>query len=184
MGFQTPQTRGDGREPAVQLQPARVQRRAPVVGQRAADRRAVPAHHLGLRAGPPLRLAFDIPHPAHRLLEFLLGVPIRLINRAGGLAPVVELAQLVRHTGKHLGHRLADRVLAVGHDPDNRHRAARLHRAQQLHEVLLPGRQQALREEDLAAEYVPKHPQHLVPDIGLKPVEGQDHLLLGGEESS
>ena len=32
-----------------------------------------------------------------------------------------------------------------------------------------------------ATTTVADHPQDLVPDIGLEPVEGQDHLLLRGE---
>ena len=118
-----PQARGDRRQPAVQLQPRRLQRRPPVVGQRAAHRRAVPADHLGLGSSRPSTARSIGRTPADLLLQLLLGVPVGLVDRPGRLPQVVELAQLVRHPRQHLGHRLADRVLAVGDDPGDRHRA-------------------------------------------------------------
>ena len=101
------------------------------------------------RPGPRRRRSISRTLP-DLLLQLLLGVPVGLVDRPGGLAQVVELAQLVRHPGERLGHRLADRVLAVGHDPGDRHPAGVPHRGQQLGQVLLPGRQQALGQQDLA----------------------------------
>ncbi|AMV25968.1 hypothetical protein VT84_16335 [Gemmata sp. SH-PL17] len=83
-------------------------------------------HRRGPGIRSPLDLARDRADPASLLLEFHLGVPIGRVNGPGALAQVVERAQLVRHTGERLRDRLTDRVLAVGDDSRNRHRATRL----------------------------------------------------------
>jgi len=105
-------------------------------------------------------------------------VPVGLVDRSGRLPQVVELAQLVRHLGEHPRHSLANRVLPVGDDARDRHAAGVANLPEQLAQILLPGREQTLGQEDLAAEHVADDPQHLVPDVRLQPVDGQDHLPL------
>ena len=107
----------------MQPQPGRLQRRPAVVGQRTAHRRAVAQHDPRRLVVAPLNRALDRPDPAHRLLQFLLSVPVGLINRQRCLAQVVEVTQLVRHLGPDLGDREPDRRLAVAdhtsdRDPD------------------------------------------------------------------
>jgi hypothetical protein len=45
-------------------------------------------------------LAFDGADAADLFLELLLDMPIRFKDEVPGLAQIVELAQLVRHTGQ------------------------------------------------------------------------------------
>src|SRR5208282_475668 len=66
--------------------------------------------------------ALDRPDAPDSLLQFLLGVAIRLIDRLGRLAEIVEMAELMRDTVKGLGHRLADALLAIGDHAGDRHR--------------------------------------------------------------
>jgi site-specific DNA recombinase len=87
----------------------------------------------------------------------------------------VELTKLMRHAGERLLHRLTDRALTVGDHPDDRHLQGLIHLADQLRQVVPGGGQQAPGQQDLAAEDVADDPEHLVADIGLQPVDGQDH---------
>ena len=95
----------------------------------------------------------------------------------------VELAELVGHAGQGLGHGLADRCLAVGDHPGDRHRQGPL----DLERSARPGRlagggEQAPGQEDLAGEDIAHDPEDLVADVGLEPIDGQDHAPgLGGE---
>jgi len=93
----------------------------------------VVAHHLSARSTPP-RSSRAPPHPPAfpgcaqsvapppPLLQFLLGMPISLVDRQRRLPQVVKLAQLVGHARKHARHRLANRVLPITDHP--RHRLA------------------------------------------------------------
>ena len=85
-------------------------------------------------------------------VELDLGVAVGLVDRLGGLAKVMEVAELVGHAVEGLGHRLADRRLAVGDDPGDRHPQRPLHLAEQLRQVVLRRRQQAPGQQDLAGE--------------------------------
>ena len=125
---------------SAQLQPRGLQRRPAVVGQRRADRRAVAPDRLGLGVVAALDLPLDRPDAADLLLQLDLGVAVGLVDRPGRLAEVVELAELVGHAVEGLGDRLADRVLAVGDHPGDRHRQGRLHLAEQLGQVVLASR--------------------------------------------
>ena len=66
----------------------------------------------------------------------------------------VELAELMGHAVEGLGDRIADRGLAVGDHPDDRHRQGALHLAEELRQVALARRQEAPGQQDLAAEHV------------------------------
>jgi hypothetical protein len=52
------------------------------------------------------------------------------------------------------------------------------HLAQQRRKVLGGGREQAARQQHLAREAIAHHPEHLVADIRLQAVEGQDDPAL------
>ena len=91
---------------------------------------------------------------------------------------------MVRHAGQGLGHRLADGVLAVGDDADDRHRQAVADLADQLRQLLLATGQQALGQQHLAAEAVAQHPQDLMADVGLQAIDGQDDAALLGEQAA
>jgi site-specific DNA recombinase len=109
-----------------------------------------------------------------------LGVPIRLGDGLGRFAEVMEVTEWVGHTVERLLHRLADRVPAVGDHPDDRHRQRALHRADQLRQVVLGRGQQGSGAKDLAGEHIAEGPEHLVADVGLQPVDGQDHPARRG----
>jgi site-specific DNA recombinase len=94
----------------------------------------------------------------------------------------VEVAELMGHAIEGLGDRVADRGLAVGDDPDDRHRQGALHRAQELHQVVPAGRPQAPGQQDLAGEHVAEHPEDLVADVRLQPVDRRDHLTGRGRD--
>src|SRR5438067_7501850 len=82
-----------------QDQPRGRQWRATVVGQRAAHSGAGATDHRRLRVVTALDLPLDGSDPTDPLLQLLLGVAIRLQDRLGRLAQVVELAELMRNTG-------------------------------------------------------------------------------------
>ena len=73
-------------------------------------------------------------------------------------------------------------MLAIGDDRADRHGTSRSNRREQAGEVLLPGREQALRQEDLAGETVPDDPQDLVAHVRLEPVDGQDDPALARQQ--
>lgn len=165
----------------MQLQPRGAQRRAAVVGERAPHRQAIPTDGLRFVVPPAFERTFQGAYPAHFLLEACLRMPVGLEDRLRRLAQVVELAELVRHAGQYQRHRRADRLLPVGDDPADRHRQCRLDLAQQCRQIALCPAQEAARQQDLPGEAVAQDPQHLVPDVGLQPVQREDDLLLGGE---
>src|SRR6185503_3618716 len=100
-------------ESIAQLEPRGAQRRPTVVGERAPDRQAVAARDLGLGADLPLHGALEWTHPAHHLLQLLLGVPIGLIDWPGGFPEIVELAELMGDPGQCARDGPPDRLLAV-----------------------------------------------------------------------
>jgi hypothetical protein len=93
-----------------------------IISQRAAHGETITAHGLALFVVLFFQRPLNGPHPAHQLLEFGLGVPIRLENRASGFIQIVKMAKLMRHTGQTPLHRLPDRLLAIGNNPANRDR--------------------------------------------------------------
>ena len=169
---------GDGLEAVVQLEPGGAQGWAAVVGQRAAHREAVAAGRprCGVRA--PFQGALDRADAAHLFLQLLLGVAVGLVNGLGRLAQIVEVAQLVRHVGQGRGDRLADGELAVGEDGRDRDGQGLPNLNEEGGEVLLGGAEQAAGEQHLARQAVAQHPQHLVADVRLQPVQRQDDAAL------
>jgi hypothetical protein len=96
----------------------------------------------------------------------------------------MKLAQLMRHPWQRGSHRAPDRELTIRDHAAHRHRQPLLHLSQQGREVLLRGGEQGARQQHLAREQIPDHPQHLVPHIRLQPVESQYHRLVGGQALS
>ena len=96
-----PRNRGPDRfQAVVQAQPRRVQGRPPVIRERRAHRLTVAEGRgrFGITLpGRLLQAVLDGTHAADPLLQFLLGVAVRLVDRKRRFAQVVELAELVRH---------------------------------------------------------------------------------------
>ena len=92
---------------------------------------------------------------------------VRFGDRLGGLTQVVEMAQLVRHARQRLGHRLADRLLAVRDNAGDGHGQGVAHLAQERAQILGGSREQAPGQQELARQAITQHPQDLVADIGL-----------------
>src|SRR4051812_8505999 len=80
----------------------------------------------------------------------------------------VELAELMGHPTEGLRHRVADRHLAIGDHPDDRHLQRPLDLADELRQVILAGGRQAPGQEHLAAEDVAEHPEDLAADVRLQ----------------
>jgi len=138
----------------MQAQARRTQRREPVIGERAAYGQTVAAHHRSLLIHSPLDRSFDRAHAAHLLLEFLLGVPVGLEDGPRGLAQVVELAELVRHTGQDGGDRVADRMLPIGNHPDDGYWKRGDHLPQQGGQIVASATEQTARQEHLARQAI------------------------------
>lgn len=151
---------------------------AAIIGQRRAHREAIPAQRLGLRIGPALQGLLNGADPAHVLFQLRLGVAVRLVDRLGGFPQVVELTELVGDPRQHPGDGPPDRVLAIGNDAPDRHGQGRAHFGDERGDGLLGGAQQAAGQQDLPGEAVAQHPQHLVANIRLQAIEGQDDLAL------
>src|SRR5258706_7961029 len=93
---------GDRFEPSLEFEARGGERRASVVGHRAWHRQAIVSRRLGLRlavVGCAFQGALDGTHAPHPFLELFLGVPVGLKDRAGRLAQVGELTELVGHAG-------------------------------------------------------------------------------------
>jgi hypothetical protein len=105
-------------------------------------------------------------------------VAVGLVDLLGRLAQVVELAQLVGNLREHPTDGPPDRVLAVGDDARDGHRQLVGDLSQQARQGLLGPAQKAARKEHLSREALTHHPQHLVADVRLQPVQGEDHPSL------
>jgi len=103
---------------------------------------------------------------------------VGLEDGLGRLAQVVELPQLMGHVGQGRADGVAERLLPIGDDPANRHRERGGDLAQQRHQLGFGAAEQAARQEHLARQAVAQHPQHLVPHIGLEPIQREDDLFL------
>jgi hypothetical protein len=112
---------GDGRKPLFENYALRLQGGPTVIGQGAAHGGAVSADDLGHRIVLGLQSAFDGPNPAHGFLQLLLGLAVEFVDGQACLTQVMELAELVRHLGQRLLHRIPHRPLAIGNDPTDGH---------------------------------------------------------------
>ena len=151
----------------------------PIIREGTAPRPAISPDDLGLGRRPSFELSFDGTPSADVLLEFLLGVTVRLLDGLGGFPEVVEMTQLVGHLGQGGFHGAADGELPVGDHPGNGHAQRLLDRTQQGCQIVMRGRQQAAGEEHLAGETIAQHPEHLVADVGLQPIHRKDDAALG-----
>jgi len=121
----------------VQLQPGGLQGRPALIGQRTADGVTVAADGLRLGIGASFPFPLDRPHPADPFLQFLLGVTVGLVEGSGRLTQLVELAELIGHSGQSLGHGLADGVLSIGDHPGDGDREVVLDLTEQSGPILL-----------------------------------------------
>lgn len=168
----------DGVQAVVQLQARRGQRWTTVVRERATHRGAVALHRQRGAIGAPLDAALQGSHSAHRLLEHLLGVAVRLEDGASSFAQIMEVAELVRNAGQPLGDRRAHGPLAIRDRAEDGHVECAADFTKQVRQVVLTSREQTARAQDLAAEAVAHDPEDLVPDVGLKSIQRQHDAPL------
>src|SRR5512142_303166 len=96
--FRDPADRSvDGLEALLQLESVGIQRRMPVIGERASDCQAVAMRRLRFLIGPCFQLPLQRTHPTHVLLELFLGMQVSRGNRFGRFAQVVEMTELMRN---------------------------------------------------------------------------------------
>jgi hypothetical protein len=91
----------------------------------------------------------------------------------------MNVTELVWHIGEHLRDGTADGQLAIRNDANNRHRQVLAHGPEQDGEVGLGRGQQTTGEEDFPGEAIPEDPQHLMADVMLEAIQGQDDPTLG-----
>ncbi len=111
---------------------------------------AIAAHHLRLRVVPAFHPLLDRPHAPDVLLEFLLGVAIRLIERACRLAQIMELTELMRYPRQGARDGEAEGLLSIGDNPDDWHAEGRPHLVDQARHVGGGGTEQAPGQQHLA----------------------------------
>ena len=128
---------------------------------------------------PSFEAPFDGAYPTDPLFQFFLGMAVGVINGLRRLAEIMEVTELVWHIGEYLRDGTADGQLAVRNDADNRHRHVLTHCPEQYGEVRLGRRQQTAGQEDFPGEAIPEDPQHLMADVRLEAIEGQDDPALG-----
>ena len=130
------------------------------------------------RIGTRFQLAFQGSHAPHLLLELLLGMAIRLVDRLGRFAQVMKLAELVGNARQRRPNRPPNRVLAIGEHAADGDRQRLLDFPQQGPQILLSRAQEAPGEEHFPRQAVPHDPDDLVPHVGLQPIEGEQHAPL------
>ena len=113
--------------------------------------------------------ARDRPHATYRLLEFLLGMPVRFIDRLGGLAQIVELAQLVRNTGQRARDSLANRLLTIRDHTADWDVDGGAHCGDERSEVGFGGPEQAPSKQDLPETQSRSTHSTSWPTSGCKP---------------
>ena len=181
--FDPLEARGNRAEAVIEYEPRGCQGRAPIVGEGAAYRCPVPAYDLGFRIIPACALAFPWTHPPDTLFQCLLGMTVSVIDGLCGLAERMQVTKLVWELGEGLGHGAAERELAIGEEPHDRHPYGLPHLRAEGCQVLVGRREQAAREEHHACEAIPQDPQDCMPDLGLETIEGQHDLPLGRGEA-
>jgi hypothetical protein len=170
---------GNGGQALLELESPRLERGLAAIGERASNRRTVPADDLGRRVGAVLHLPLDLAYPAYPLAQFLLRVAIRFPNRPTGFSQIMKLAELMRDSGKNLGHRLAQGLLAVADDPHHRQVFQPRHRRpQQRAQIVATRCQQAARQQDVPRQHLPHHPQDFMPLVRLQAIHRQDQPAL------
>src|SRR5450759_1606248 len=107
-------------------------------------------HGLGLGVLLPFQGPLDGANPTYLLLELSLGMPIRLENRFGSFAHIMELTELMRHAWQAPDDGLANGLLAVRNHADDRHRQRFFDLAEQGEEVSLRTAEEGARQEHLS----------------------------------
>ena len=96
-------------------------RRPAIVRESTAHGRTVTPDDGGCRVVPPFETPFDGAHPTDPLLEFLLRMPVRLVEGFRSFMQVMEVTEWVRHLGSSTGHGTANREVPIGDHPCNGH---------------------------------------------------------------
>src|SRR5215218_2674371 len=177
------QARSHRLQPPLERQARGGERRASVVGDRAAHRGTVAPNDLSRSRIGALHRALDPADPTHLLLEFHLRMPVSLEHRQSRLTQKVKLAELVRHAGESLLHGPADRGLPIADHARDRHAHGLRDLTQQGREVRRGAGQQAARKQHLARETVAHHPEHLMAHIRLQAVQRQDDPALARQQA-
>src|SRR6266699_6959883 len=108
-------------------------------------------------------------------------MPIGFIERLDAVFEIVKLAELMGDLWEDKSHRTPDRLFAIRDDAFDRHLQwlqQPLDFLQQRGQIPLGTTEQRPSQQDFFGEAVAHHPEHLMPHIGLQPVEGQDHVSL------
>ena len=71
---------------------------------------------------PPFQCPLDGTDPTHLLFQYRFGMAVRLKDRLGRFAQLMELAELVWHPWQQLGDCLTNRLLAIGDHASDWHR--------------------------------------------------------------
>src|SRR3954469_25907748 len=108
-------------QPPLERQARGGERRASVIGDRAAHRGTGAPNDLSLSRIGALQRALDRAYTTDLLLQFHLRMPVSLEHRQTRLAQKVKLAELVRHAGESLLHGPADRGLPIADHARDRH---------------------------------------------------------------
>jgi hypothetical protein len=163
----------------VECEPRGFQGWASIIREGTPHGRTVAPHDFGFRITPSFEAPFNGAYPTDTLFELFLGMAVGVIHGLRRLVEIMEVTQLVWHIGEHFRDGTADGKLAVRHDADNRHRHILTHCPEQYGEVRLGRGQQTAGQEDFPGEAVPKDPQHLMTDVRLEAIQGQDDPALG-----
>jgi hypothetical protein len=163
----------------VEFEPRGFQGWASIIGEGTPHGRTVAPHDFGFRITPAFEAPFNGADPTDTFFEVFLGMAVSVINGLRCLAEIMEVTQLVWHIGEHLRDGTAEGQWAVRHDADNRPLQGLTHCPEQYGEVRWGRRQQTAGQEDFPGETVPKDPQHLMADVRLQAIQGQDDPALG-----
>src|SRR2546430_4282253 len=101
----------------MQLDPTQLQWGMSIVGDRTAHSQAIVPSILGRLVCACFQGSFNWADASD--VGFQLGgsMPIGLDDGLGGVAQIVDLAQLMRNLGKDPGHSRSNGLLAIGNDP-------------------------------------------------------------------
>lgn len=152
--FDPGQRVGDLSQTVMQFEAGGTERRMAIVGQRAADSQTIAAHGVALFVFSPLQCSLNGPHPAHQLLQFGLGVSIRLEDGSSRLIQGVIVAELVGHVGKTPLHSLSNGLLTIGKNSANRDRHCCLDLIQKSGQIPARATEQGSGQEHLARQTI------------------------------
>jgi hypothetical protein len=163
----------------VECEPRGVQGWAAIIREGTPHGRTGAPHDFSFRIMPSCEAPFHGAYPADTLFACFLGMAVGVIHRLRCLAEIMEVTQLVWPIGEHFRDGTAEGELAVRHDADHRPRHVLTHAPEQDGEVRGGRRPQTAGQEDFPGEAVSQDPQHLMADVRLEAIEGQNAPALG-----